>query len=198
MEHQQLTRLLKSFIGLLAALALFAAVPAEAATTWNDVIHGGIGGSDIGLVIAKSAPGTSITGSTSETVLANIRIPANTLASNGRIIIRTFWQFTGTAGTKTRKIYLNTAATAGGTTYMSVAGGSTDLGAQYYTVIQEAGATNSQIGGVITGLSGAASTSALPTSSIDDTADMYVVITATLGSAADTATLAAYSVEIIK
>jgi hypothetical protein len=190
---------MNKFLSLFSAavIALLSAGVANAATTWNDVVHYGAGGSEIGYIVAKASPGTSITGSTSETVLANIKIPAGFLGPNARIHIDTYWSFTGTAGTKTRKIYFNSSAAAGGTAYLNAAGSSTDLGANYSTDIIANGATNAQVGGPAAG-NYSASSSALPTGTIDTTADSYIVMSMTLGNSGDTGTLTGYTVTILK
>lgn len=187
-------------LGLVAAIfaALVTPQMAEAATAWNAVVHAGSGGSEIGQVISAGAPGTAETGATSETVLANILIPAGMAGPNARITVRTFWNFTGTAGTKTVKVYLNTAATAGGTAYLSAAGASGDLSAFYETTIVAQGSTSAQIGGLATGTWGRSTAAVLPSGTIDMTAASYIVISATLANSADTATLAGYQVEILK
>lgn len=192
-----MNRLLKSLALAGAILASLAAGPSFAA--WNGIVSLGTAGQGFAEGVSKGgAANQSITGTTSETVLANILIPANMMGENARVLVRTYWNFTGTAGTKTTKVYLNSAATAGGTAYLSAAGAAGDLSAFYETVIVAKGATNSQTGGLSTGTWGRSTAAALPTGSIDTTANSYIVISVTNASAADTSTLVGYQVEILR
>lgn len=194
---------LSLFFRLLGAAfvgALMLAAPVSAAT-FAGVVHPGAGGVPLGVVFEKAGlSSVSITGSTSETVLGTVKIPANTLGANARVIVRTFWNFTGTAGTKTTKIYLNSVASTSGSpvTYLSAAGASGDLSGVYETFIWANNATNSQSGGLTTGANGRSTAAVLPTSAFDTTSDVYLVFTATLANSADTAALAAVQVEVLQ
>lgn len=184
-----------------SAILLALALPlSPVLAAYNGVVHYGQGNAPLGQIIATGAPGTlgQITGTTGETVLANVLIPAGFVPANSRIIVRTFWNFTGTAGTKTTKVYLNSAATAGGTAYLTAAGAAGDLSAMYETTIFVAGATNAQSGGLPTGAFGRSTAAVLPTGTIDMTANSYIVISVTNASAADTSQLAGYQVEILQ
>lgn len=178
------------------ALASLLSLPVDAATTWNATLHGGAGGTTIGQYVAQGAPGTAITGTTTETVLANILIPAGLVTAGDEVSVTTYWNFTGVAGTKTTKVYLNSTAVAGGTAYLNVAGGATDLSANYVTFLFPT-ASNAEVGGLVGGAVGRF-TSVLPSGSIDLTLPAYLVLTATLASAADTATLVGYSIIVNK
>lgn len=190
-----MSRSLKS-LALAGALTL-SLIASPVLAAYNGVVHFGQGNAPIGQLVSNGAAAQAITGTTAETILANIQIPAGFAPANSRIIVRTFWNFTGTAGTKTTKVYLNSSAAIGGTAYLSAAGASGDLSAVYETFIFVAGATNAQSGGLPTGANGRSTAAVLPTGSIDLTAASYIVITATNASAADTATLAAVQVEVL-
>lgn len=188
------------FLSVTLALAsLWLAIVSPAFAAYNGVVHMGPGNVPTGQIVSNAAPLTlaQITGTSSETVVANILIPANFTTAGSRITVRTFWNFTGTAGTKTTKVYLNSSAAIGGTAYLTVAGGATDLSAYYETTIVNT-TTGAQIGGVNTGVIGARATVVLPAGSIDMTANSYIVITATNASTADTAQLTGYQIEILQ
>src|SRR5882757_8754527 len=51
-------------------------------------------------LLQKSGVSVPLTGSTSETVLATIPIPANLLGANGQLRIKAQWSCTSSAGTK--------------------------------------------------------------------------------------------------
>jgi len=182
-------------LALASSLLLAGSIVADAAAV-NDVVHAGPGGAPIGFIVADGAPNSSITGSTSETVLAYIKIPGGTLGRNSNIQVDTLWNFTGTAGTKTRKIYLNSSAAAAGTAYLNNAGAAGDLSSYMTTAIYNNNSVSAQIGGLTTGSHGQSTAAALPTGTINTANDCYIVITATLANAADSAVLAAYDVTI--
>lgn len=184
---------LTSLIGAaLLGAALLASPAVEAATTFNSVV------SPIPVtgLVNRGKPNTSITGTTSETVLTNIKIPGGTLGPNASINIDTVWNFTGVAGTKTRKIYLSSTAAAAGTAYLNNAGAAGDLSSYMTTSIYNNNSVSAQIGGLTTGNHGQSIAAALPTGTINTANDCYIVITATLANAADSAILAAYDVTI--
>lgn len=130
----------------------------------------------------------TVSGTTTETALATITIPANTLGRNGIIEINTLWSVSvNSANSKTARIRYSSIT---GTVYKT-----RDLANNQYmgtsAVIMNRNATNSQIGA---SPSGAASfsfdfvgTTILITSSVDTTAETTVVISGQLSSGANTA-----------
>jgi hypothetical protein len=73
----------------------------------------------IGVVAKTTADGTNITGTTGETLTATLTIPANTFTTGDIIRIEVFFEFTGTAGTKTCRIYTNTSASLSGASLLA-------------------------------------------------------------------------------
>lgn len=145
----------------------------------------------LGRILGQSAVQVSHTGDTTETTLASITIPANSMGANGRLIITARLSKTGTAGTYTPKIKF------GGAVYSSVAIAATNIDYGVMIEIANRGSTNSQVGAPSNfagGLMAGSGATAPTTSAIDTTADVALLITGTLASAADTVTLEDYQV----
>lgn len=160
-----------------------AAQPAIRQGTWVPV---GLGQS--GAAVSLGPAG--IADDTAEHTLATIPVSANLLLANGRIEIETLWSRAngGTPATATCRVRLGAA----GTDYLGLAFTSANASAREATVIQNAHATNSQVGGLSSGYGPQAI--ALPTGAVDTTATTSVLITGQLGNAGDTLTLIAYRV----
>lgn len=148
---------------------------------------------------AISGASVALTGSTSETVMATITIPAGVLGPNGSVRVRTLWSATNNANNKTRRIrYGALGAGTGGAVMLGIASASVAT-MQHYTQWTNRNATNSQVG-MATGAGTGGfteSTSAIATAAIDTTAATDVVITGQLATGTDTLTLESYSVEVI-
>jgi hypothetical protein len=143
-----------------------------------------------GGIIAIVDQGISHTGSTAETTLATISIPANSMGTKGLVRVTTVCSFTGTAGIKTLKYKF------GGTIFFEVATLSTALGWRAQAEIHNDGATNAQVAPPSQQNFGP-QISAVYTMAIDTTAAVNLTITGQLGNSADTFDLAKYVVEII-
>lgn len=141
-------------------------------------------------IIAHSAVAASHTGSTTETTLATITVPANAMGANGKLRITTMWSFTGT-NTKTSRVRWAGANLQGITA-------TTQLNARYLTEIENRNATNSQVAaqGNFSGI-GAGGGAAL-TFATDTTADVTILIQGTLATAAESVTLESYTVELCR
>lgn len=154
---------------------------------------GGVGLKAAG-VLAQSAVAASVTGTTSETTLATIAIPAGAMGVNGSLRIRPKFSYTGNTNLKTMRVRL------GGTSFWFADNGAnaSNIGSQPLIDIENRGAANSQIG-VAGGTAGVnlTITTAHLTGVVDTTAAQNLTITAQLANGADTATLEAYTVEIL-
>lgn len=141
---------------------------------------------------------SSVTGSTSETTLKTIQIPAGSMGANGSINIMQLVTYTNNANNKT---FRTRFGGAGGTIYNGMVVTTTATGL-YQTQIGNRNATNSQIGfasGVGAGTTGASwgfTSGATVTSAVDTTANVDVVLTAQLANSADTASVEGYIVQI--
>lgn len=144
-------------------------------------------------VLAASAVAVSHTGSTTETTLATISVPANAMRANGILRITLQWGKTGTAGTWQPRIKFNgTTYYDGGGTYTG-----TNLSARQQIQIANRNATNSQVGTSNLQTNFSQNTDAVVTSAHDTTTALNLTITIQLGSAADTVRLEAYLVELL-
>lgn len=146
------------------------------------------------VLMAKSNVPSSITGTLTETVLATINLPANTIGANGQGRIRTYWTNTNSANAKTLKIKFGTT----GISSTSISASSiTTFGAEMITAdIQNLNATNSQntYSEGSRGTDGLVTTS-FATSAIDTTVSENFYITGTLANTGELITLTGYSVE---
>jgi len=169
--------------------------------TFNDVVlNGGTaenmvmsqggtsGNTGMSIILAQSAIAASVTGTTAETALATITIPANVMGPNGALRIDMQWTVTLNADTKTAQVRL------GGTSFV-IHGLASVNSLQGQCVIRNRGVTNSQVG---TGSMSVATTGLPPpTGTIDTTQAQTLTITATLGTTTDTMTLEGYTVELL-
>jgi hypothetical protein len=146
------------------------------------------------LVLGQSAVAVPLTGTTVETALATIIVPANAMGPNGRLRIQTTWTMTNGVDDKFLKVRFSTIT---GTQYMVVTA-TTSSTFQSLTIIANRGATNSQVSGGQNGVTVfGAGTGALVTSAVDTTAATTVVITGQLENAVDTMALESYLVELL-
>jgi hypothetical protein len=142
-------------------------------------------------VVGRSAVAVPHTGTTAETTLATIAIPANALGANGILRVTTLFSNNNSGGTKDLRIKFN------GTTFWQ-AQTTTTLTNRGQAQIANRNATNSQVGGP-NGTGGWASASgAVVTSAHDTTGALNVTITGQLSNGADTMTLESYVVEILQ
>jgi hypothetical protein len=146
---------------------------------------------------------SSITGSTNQTVLANLLIPASSIGENGKLLMFAQLKKTGTAGNFTVRFYLSTDAT----NTVGTTGTPTN---STLIATRGTGATN-LTGGVMSrqmqnknseslnevypttvdsGVDTAVSTTAMTTTNINTTVDLYYVITGQLVNSADTGVIA--------
>ena len=143
------------------------------------------------VILAQSGVSSSVTGTTAETVLATIPIPAGMLSANGVIRIGATYGFTGGAGTHTMTMRL------GGSQVATNAGAATVLAAEWQRIVRAANSQNAQAFTQV-GTFGSGTAAAGPGSTSVNMANAQnLTLTATLGSSADTATLVGYTVEIL-
>lgn len=144
-----------------------------------------------GVRAQSSVTGMAVTGTTNETTLASIIIPANMLGINGMLRITALWSYTNSANNKTLRVNF------GGTTWFNQVQ-TTTASAQSMTMIRNRGAANSQVGYAISAGSAFGSTSvANPTAAIDTTASQSITITGQLVNTGETITLESYTVEVL-
>jgi hypothetical protein len=151
---------------------------------------GGIGLKAAG-ILAQSAVPSSVTGTTTETVLATINIPAGAVGPNGYVRITADWSLTSNADTKNFRMRL------GGNTI----GSSYTLNAAQSTFFSDAAVynQNSQSSQYTRFRGNTGGQYNVSTGSL--TANMAtaqsLTLTAQLGTSTDTVTLLSYTVEIL-
>lgn len=148
------------------------------------------------ITLARSAVQSSMTGSTTETQLAAITIPAGLLGKNGSLRIRVYFTFTGSTNSKTFRVrystssgtlYLNNATTTvGNISFM----GETIITNRNDPALQVAFAT------ALTGNDGFANNS-VQTSAVNTAAATQVFIGGLLGLGTETINLEFYEVTLL-
>lgn len=140
------------------------------------------------IVIAKSGVAVPLTGTTSETTLATITIPAGAMGANGLIRVSSVWSYTNSANNKTLR------ARFGGTSIAATAY-TTTASAPLGCLIANRNSASSQVVGLASGLFAATNTTPT-TSSINTSNAADITLLGTLASAAETITLESYLVEL--
>jgi hypothetical protein len=141
----------------------------------------------------QSGAAAAVTGTTAETALATITVPANALGANGALHIQTVRSFNNDASGKTSRVRYSSIS---GTEYRLTADANT-AGISDYLMISNANATNAQVGGPpSTGAGLGVGTHT--TSAVDTTAATTLVITGQLTDGADNITLRHYKVTLTR
>jgi hypothetical protein len=134
--------------------------------------------------------GTGVTGTTTSTLTGSILIPANTVAVGDVIYVKTRVRKTGTAGTLTTRMYVNTSAAIGGSLIAtSATAAATSLYFQYSRTLAVKSTINteSMAGNLnVNADDNTAVTTAVSASNIDWTVAQYLVIAVQNSSTADT------------
>jgi hypothetical protein len=149
------------------------------------------------LAVYQAFPNTPLTGTTSETNIAAIRIPAGSMGPFGVVRVSALFSCTNNANNKTVTFRFTQAsgAVAGGFIAAPVVTTVTAISLQ--TTIRAAGVTNSQqVYPSINAPFGSVST-ANDVIAVDTTADSFVNINGTLAVGTDTLTLLGYTVEVM-
>jgi hypothetical protein len=146
--------------------------------------------------------GTAVTGTTTGTLTSSILIPANTVAVGDVIYVKTRVRKTGTAGTLTTRMYINTSSAIGGSLIAtSAAAAATTLMFQYTRTLAVKSTTNteSMAGNLnVNADDNTAVTTAVSTSNIDWTQNQYLVVAVQNGSTADTSRSSFIQIQINK
>lgn len=154
-------------------------------------------------ILYKNNVSVSLTGTTAETILDSVLIPAGTIQANDVLnIVMTFTK-SGVAGNSSPKIRVNTTNTLGGDVYLNYnIGGATTV---YYKIRREIVFKNSVSSEEVfpstlnqNDETGATITTAISTFTTNFGVDQYIIISNALGNAADTLTLRSWYVELIR
>lgn len=140
-------------------------------------------------VLASSAVAVSHTGSTSETTLATISVPAGAIGANGALRVTMVWSYTNSANTKTARLRL------GGTSFL-VFNATTTSSVRIENQIQNVNSEASQKGWVNSGTTFGSSTGTIVTASVDTSVAQDIIFRGALANAGETITLESYLVEV--
>jgi len=143
------------------------------------------------IVLAASAVAVPLTGTTTETALATITIPAGALGANGWVEIEHAWSYTNSANNKTERVRLGGLA---GTAFHSTVA-TTSASLRAHTRIANRGVANSQFGFVAAASFGGSSAASV-TGAIDTSAAQDIVISGQLANTGETITLESYTVKL--
>lgn len=145
--------------------------------------------------LATSAVSATLTGTTSEVVIATVTVPAGAMGANGALEAVVTIQSSSSASTKTSRIRFGGI---GGTAYMSNAVTTTPLTMQHYQRITNANSQAVQVGGFSSTVGGFQGSGSAPvTGALDTSTNTTLVITGQLTSAADTITVSSYTVRAL-
>ena len=144
--------------------------------------------SKVGVIAKTTTDGTSVTG-TAETLTATLTIPANTFTTGDIIRIEVFYEFTGTTGTKTCRMYANTSASLSGASLLATtaAAAATTRSMGVDSLMAVKSATNTRLRAVngqtytFTGITATAPSSV----NINWTTTQYIVFSIQLGGGSD-------------
>lgn len=155
-------------------------------TVWKPV-----GGSCV--LAASAAAGASVTGTTNETALATVTVPAGLMTAHGALRVRTLWSYTNSANNKVPRMRLGGIS---GTVFMGPTF-TTTASAQIDSDVRNRGAANSQVSWNFSSLGTGSSTGAVTTGSVDTATAQDLVFTGQLASSGETLTLESYRVELL-
>lgn len=144
-------------------------------------------------VIGASGVASPVTGTTSETALATITIPAGAMGANGILRITGLATYTNSVNNKTLRYRFGNGLS--GTAFASSV--LTTTAATRLTMsIQNRNSASSQIGGLANGSLGGTSTANV-TGTIDTTSSQTLTISGQLANTGETITLESYIVELL-
>ncbi len=163
-------------------------------------VNFGAGGTMERIIAQSGAASTNFSGSTSETNLAIVTVPAGIMNANGKLKVDVLWVYTGTAGAKTYNLRVSTVsgATTGGTNYSNNSFAASTLSAYVRDVcIWNANSTSSQVGFAQASTTVGTSTLTVQTSTINTSNVFYLNINGILANSADAMQVLGYTVTLI-
>lgn len=171
-------------------------VPVASGGTGADTAQGATQNLGTWYVLAASGAQVSHTGTTAETTLATITVPANSLGANGAIRVYAAWSNNSSGNNKTFRVRFSTIS---GKVFRA-RNQTTNISTPEHVLIQNRNATNSQIASNQAASVGGwqQDSSAVQTAAVDTTAATTLVITGQLANSGDTINLEQYVVEVMK
>jgi hypothetical protein len=141
-------------------------------------------------VLARSGVAVPLTGTTDETDLAVVVVPANAMGPNGQLRVTSWWSNNNSGNAKTRRVRLEAGE-------VMAASNSTQVSAQDQRIIANRNNVASQIVSAAAGAHFGGAAGALSTLTVDTAAAANLRFTGQLANAGDTITLEGYLVELI-
>ena len=139
-----------------------------------------------GTLTAVTGSNASYTGSTTETTLINVTVPAGAIGNNGQIVVTSNWATNNSAGAKAGVVYLGGSAVGSSSSYTTSTGGSS------MNSIRNRGALTAQTSQLI----GGAATGASVYTAINTTASTSITITGDIATATDNVILEGFTIEL--
>lgn len=141
--------------------------------------------------LSALAINASVTGTTTNTQLHEVVVPAGLMSANGQLEVVCLWTYTNSANAKTLRLYFGSF---GGASYIS-RGETTTTICQYYANIRNTNSVAAQVGlnGSYSGGIGANSGTIL-TSAIDTSVNQSLLFGAQLSNTGETITLKGYKI----
>ena len=139
-----------------------------------------------GTLTAVTGSNSSFTGSTTETTLINVSLPAGAMGNNGQVVVTANWSCNNSAGAKTGTVYF------GGTSIGTASSYTTSTGGSSMNSIRNRGALGVQS----TQLIGGAAASAHVYTAIDSSAAVAITITGDTAAATDHIVLEGFTITL--
>lgn len=157
-------------------------------------------GSQFTLLGKRTNPSSPLTGSTAETLIDTLAIPAGIMGANAALFIYSTWEFTGVAGIKTPRIKFGASgAGLAGTAYESAGSVAANLAFSDFRKIVNQNSQSSQRAGAAPGLAGGFGfgSAALTTSTVNTANACEIAFTGQLADAGDSIILSSYHVFLV-
>lgn len=144
---------------------------------------------------------SGVTGTTTETLLKSLLIPANTIGANDTVEIIAQTRAVGTAGTKTYRIYVNTSASLSGATLVGTFASTSSMlsgGFSRFITCENSQSTQSVPNATTSSAGMNGNFGAASTINANFANDVYVLISCELASAADTGRISSVRLSLDK
>jgi len=140
-----------------------------------------------GTLTAVTGSNSAYTGSTTETTLINVTVPAGAIGDNGQIVVTANWATNNSAGAKAGAVYLGGSAVGSSSSYTTSTGGSS------MNSIRNRGVLTAQTSQLI----GGAATGASVYTAINTAASTSITITGDIATATDNVILEGFTIELL-
>jgi hypothetical protein len=139
----------------------------------------------------------AVTGTTAETVLATVSIPAGAIGLNGAVRVFAYWSNNNSGNNKTSRVRFGAASAGTGGTLFTAIVQSTNTNYKTHTSVVNRNSLSAQVGDTGNGAGGwSPAAVSWATATIATANASEVAITGQLANSADTLTLEAYTVEL--